>query len=133
MQLKKQIAAVGLAIALLPILFQYIINAKYTLFDFDMPFEDRVIAFYLAMPGIFPYAQPWVNDDQKGRDQIARDRFYFNKLVNSEHNKQVEKLGMQVKTVSTTTTTKISRNCGLCISGCTVAAGCTARARIACC
>ena len=93
----------------------------------DMPFEDRgawcrrsnfitvkidmlttqlmmqllnaAIAFYLSIPGIFPFAQIWIKDNDVGRTQIAVDRKTFNSFVNAEHSKQLSEKGLEVETI----------------------------------
>jgi len=85
-----------------PIIFEVAKNARYSLFQSGLELEDRIIVFYLSLPGVFPYAQPWVHDDVEGRKQISIDRMKFNKFVNAKHNEVVAAKGLSVKTVTVT-------------------------------
>jgi acetyl esterase/lipase len=75
-------------------------NSRYSLFDFELDFEDRLISLYLSLPQVLPYAQPWVTDTKEGRQQIANDRKVFNNFVNAGHDKQVEAMGLVVTKIS---------------------------------
>lgn len=57
------------------------------------------IAFFLSIPGIFPFAQTWIHDDEPGRAQITADRKKFNSFVNEQHAKQLTEKTMAVRTV----------------------------------
>jgi acetyl esterase/lipase len=99
------VAVLVLAIVVMnaSVLFEIAKNARYSLFQSGLELEDRLIVFYLSLPNVFPYAQPWVHDDAEGRKQINIDRVKFNTFVNAKHNEIVASKGLNVETVSVET------------------------------
>jgi hypothetical protein len=59
-----------------------------------------VTGFYLSLPGVFPFAQTWITNDDVGRAQIAKDRKAFNSFSNDGHSSKLAAKGLHVRTVS---------------------------------